>query len=84
MQTTSRLHSQAWIPAHRPFGPTRSFVSRQRGVTVPTVRDIVVPAPLRIAGAMVDAGLVRDVAAFAALVVLATMLSVLTTVELPF
>jgi hypothetical protein len=48
------------------------------------VRDIVVPAPLRIAGAMVDAGLVRDVAAFAALVVLATMLSVLTTVELPF
>jgi hypothetical protein len=40
---------------------------------------MMVPAPIRFAERVASAGLVRDVAAFAALVVLATMLSVLSS-----
>jgi hypothetical protein len=40
-----------------------------------------VPAPRRLAEDLAGAGLVRDVAAFAALILLATMLSVLSTVD---
>lgn len=48
-----------------------------------TVREMVVPRPVRFAHALAGAAIVRDAAAFAALVVFGTMLSVLTGVVLP-
>jgi hypothetical protein len=58
----------------------RTSTSRLRGAAVP-VRDLVVPAPVRLAQAVAAASIVRDVAALAALVVLATMFSVLSGFE---
>jgi hypothetical protein len=49
---------------------------------VPTLRELTTPAPMRIAEVVAGAAMVRDVAAFAALVVLATMLSVLSAADL--
>jgi hypothetical protein len=43
----------------------------------PTVRDFVVPAPVRLAQQIASASMVRDVAAFGAVVLFATMLAVL-------
>jgi hypothetical protein len=49
--------------------------------TVVTVEEIIVPAPVRLAQRIARAALVRDAAAFAALVVLATLFSVLSGLE---
>ncbi len=57
----------------------RAAVGRQAAITV---REIVVPAPRRLVEAVAAASMVRDVAAFAALVLLATMLSVLPSLDL--
>jgi hypothetical protein len=46
-----------------------------------TVRELVVPAPVRLAQAVAGAAIVRDAAAFAALVVLFTMFAVLSGFE---
>jgi hypothetical protein len=58
----------------------RSSSSRLNGSALP-VRDLVVPAPVRLAQAVAGASIVRDVAALAALIVLATMFSVLSGFE---
>jgi hypothetical protein len=46
-----------------------------------TVEQLIVPAPVRLAQRLARAALVRDAAAFAALVVLATLFSVLSGAE---
>lgn len=43
--------------------------------SIPTVRDFVVPAPVRLAQAVASAAVVRDVAALGAVVVFGTMLA---------
>ena len=56
---------------------------RHAGLSAPavTVRDIIVPAPVRLAQAVASAAIVRDVAAFGALIVFGTMLAVLCGYE---
>lgn len=62
------------------FGGIRQVVGGEargeRRVAV-TVREIIVPPPVRFAQAVASAALVRDVAAFGALVVFGTMLAVI-------
>jgi hypothetical protein len=65
------LHAAAW---------GSRFGDRGHGSAL-TVRELVVPAPVRLAQAVAGAAIVRDAAAFAALVVLFTMFAVLSGFE---
>ncbi len=49
----------------------------RREPELPTVRDFVVPAPVRLAHRLASAAMVRDVAALGAVILFATMVAVL-------
>ncbi|HUG60604.1 MAG TPA: hypothetical protein VMP03_02090 [Methylomirabilota bacterium] len=77
---TREIFAAAVAASFRPIRG-RATVPAARRPDALTVRDFVVPAPVRFAQAVAEAAIVRDVAAFAALVVLATMLSVLSGID---
>ena len=80
IEIDEEAHASAFVVSCRAGGTVKSAASNIAG-SAEAVRDLVAPAPVRIARAVADAAIVRDVAAFAALVVLATMLSVLSALD---